>query len=529
MAAGQQALSAVRARPRATLLRASLLLLAVAAVSKLTTVAADSFVAARFGLSADADAYLLAIGLIGALVGAPSETLRLALVPVCGRFLREGATRRAAGVITVVVIAVGGLGVAASVGLAAGAPWVARVAAPGFEGASFDLLVRLTRVLSVALCIGLVTSVVLGALHARLRFGAPALVGIGLSAGVVAGGVLLGGTLGVTALAAGYVAGTVAVLAVLVWLVRDLFREGAALAGARQELAPFLRLALPTGLAISIVSAGAVIERGVASATGAGSVAALGFAIKLVTQAGIVSQSIWTPLTPLLTASGASARDEGDRVLVAFSLKLVLLILVPATALLIALREPLVAVIFQRGAFTASDTRRTATLLALHSGSLVGEGLFMVAVAALLSFYDTATRLIASGLLIVCKVALMLALAPVAGVAGIAIAASASSLLAGGYSVAVLGRRFPEGQMRELAAFCAKITAAALLAFTAAAALAALPPSWAGGSAFAGALGRLAIGGAGGAAVYLAALPLLRVEEAETLLARARARWSAGG
>jgi di/tricarboxylate transporter len=78
---------------------------------------------------------------------------------------------------------------------------------------------------------------------------------------------------------------------------------------------------------------------------------------------------------------------------VAFSLRLLFLKLVPATALLIALREPLVAVVFQRGAFTTSDTTTTANLLALHSGSLVGEGMFMVAVAALLSLHDSGTRL----------------------------------------------------------------------------------------------------------------------------------------
>ena len=95
MVAGQQALSAATTRPRAALLRASLLLLGVAIVSKLTTLAADSFVAARFGLSVDADAYLLAIGLTSALLAAPSETLRLAVVPVCGRYLQQGELRGA--------------------------------------------------------------------------------------------------------------------------------------------------------------------------------------------------------------------------------------------------------------------------------------------------------------------------------------------------------------------------------------------------------------------------------------------------
>jgi putative peptidoglycan lipid II flippase len=514
--AGQQAIAAVRARPRLTLLRASLLLLVVAGASKLTTLVADSYVAARFGLSADTDAYLLAVGLIGALLGAPSETLRLALLPVCGRHLREGDRRRAAGVVALVLVGAAIAGGLATLVLALGAPWLAPIAAPGFDEATLDTLVRLTRLLAPTLLLGLIMAVLLGALHAQLRFGAPAVAGIGLSAGVIGAGVLLGNALGVSALAVGYVAGTAAVVLVLAWLTRDLFREGATVRAACAELPPFLRLALPTGIAITIVSSGAVIERAVASATGAGNVAALGFAIKLVTQAAIISQSIWTPLTPMLTASASEGRQH-DPTLVAFSIKLVLLVLTPATALLIALREPIVALILQRGAFTAEDTSRTATLLALHSGSLIGEGLFMVAVAALLSLHDATTRLAGSALFIVAKVALMFALAPAIGVAGIAIAASVSSLLAGGFSVAVLARNVPARVTQDLLACAGKAALAGLAALATCAAVVEAagdaPPAVV-----------LAAGGAAAAVVYLVVLLVLRVSEVEALARSARER-----
>ncbi len=526
MVAGQQALAAVATRPRATLLRASLVLLAVAAASKLSTLAADSYVAARFGLSADTDAYLLAIGLMSALLAAPSETLRLSVLPICGRYLRHGELRSAAGVVALLLLTLVALGSAAAIILVICLPWVARFVAPGFEGEAVRTLVQLGRVLSIALVLGLVMAVLLGALHAQLRFGAPAVVGIGFSVGVVGGGILLGRALGIVSLAVGYVAGMAGVTAILAWLSRGLYREGVAFREARHQAAPFLRLALPTGLAISVVSFGAVIERAVASATGSGNVAALGFTIKLITVAGVVSQSVWTPLTPMLTASGATSEEQGDARLVPFSLKLVLLILVPATALLIALREPLVSVIFQRGAFTAADTSRTATLLALHSGSLVGEGLFMVAVAALLSFHDSGTRLVGSGLLIVSKVAMMAALAPVFGVAGIALAASASSLLAGAYAVRVLGRRFPSSEMRSLVAFGGRVILAALLALLVASSMSELTGTVSEGATLTTGVARLGIGGLGAVTAYVGALKLLRVDEVETLWRQVQARWS---
>ncbi|MDZ4277589.1 MAG: lipid II flippase MurJ, partial [Dehalococcoidia bacterium] len=423
MVAGQGTLAAVKARPRGTLLKASVVLLAVAAVSKLMTLAADAFVAGRFGLSVDTDAYLLGIGLIGAALGAPSETLRLSVIPLCGQHLREGRRREAAGAAALVLLIAVLLGTAIALTILAAGPWLAAIAAPGFGSDGHRTLLRLLWLLTLMPVVGLAMAVLLGVLHAQLRFGVPALVGIGIAASIVGMGLLLGGSLGVAALVLGHVVGTTIVTLLLALMAWDMFADGAVLRQAWRELKPFVRLALPTGLAITMVSLGAVIERALASSTGAGNVAALGFAIKLVTQVAVVSQSIWTPLTPLMTASGASVDDRGDNRLAVFSLKLVLLVMMPATALLIALREPLVAVIFERGAFTAADTAKTATLLALHSGSLVGEGLFMVSVAVLLSLHDVWTRVIASVLLIAAKVALSLALLPFLGVAGIALAA----------------------------------------------------------------------------------------------------------
>ena len=519
MVAGQQMPDVRVARPRRFLLQAGITLAAVALVSKVMTLAADSFVAARFGLTADADAYLLAIGLVGALIAAPSETLRLAIVPVCGRYLRQDNTRDAAGVIVFVLVGTVALGCVATVALAVGAPLLARAVAPGFGGEGMETLVLLLRVLAVGLVAGLVMAVLLGVLQTQLRFAGPALAGICLGASVIAMGLLLGGPFGVTSLAVGYVLGMLAVASLLAWMSRGVFRKGASLRNARRDMRPFLRLALPTGFAVSIVSLGAVIERAVASATGVGSVASLGFAVKLITQASMLSQSIWTPLTPLLTATGASMTSEGDSRLVPFSLKLVLLVVAPATALIIALRNPLVGAIFERGAFTAADTSSTARLLALHSGSLAGEGLFMVAVAALLSFHDSSTRLIASGLFISSKAGLMALLAPLMGVAGIALAASVSSLLAGAFAFRMLARRFAPGDIKALAVFAAKVALAGLLVLIVAASLSELVASWSGGSqSFATRVMQLALGAGGAAVAYVVALAALDVDEAKMAL-----------
>lgn len=518
--AGTQTLQPAIERPRQLLLRAGLTVLAVAVVSKVMTIAADSFVAARFGLTVNADAYLLSVGLMGALLAAPAETLRLAIVPVSGQYLRQGNLRAAAGAIVMVLGATLMIGAAATVVLMLIIPHVAPVLAPGFSDEGLATLTRLVRVLAVGIVAGLVLALLLGVLHTQLRFGVPALAGIGVAAGVIGVGLLFSDALGVTALAIGYVGGTITVVLVFAWLSRGVFKEGVSLRDAQRDVGPFAKLALPTGLAIAIVSIGAIVERAVASATGVGNVAALGFAIKLITQASLLSQSIWTPLTPLLTATGASLSGEGDSRLVPFSLRLVVLVLLLATALLIALRKPLVGVVFEHGAFTASDTGTTATLLALHSGSLIGEGLFMVAVVALLTFGDSLTRLVATGIFIALKVALIATLAPIVGVAGIALAASVSSLIAGVFAVRILVGRFAPAEMKPLMTLTGKAVAAGLVAF-AVAALSSEAVHVSGGSeSIAVRVTQLICGGTSGSIAFVGTLLLLNVEEARVALVR---------
>lgn len=89
---------------------------------------------------------------------------------------------------------------------------------------------------------------------------------------------------------------------------------------------------------------------------------------------GIFVMALSTAALPSLSRLVARGeRDELGRTF-AFGMKLALFVAVPATALFVALAEPLVVLLFQRGAFDAESSRETARALVAQ-----GSGIFLVA------------------------------------------------------------------------------------------------------------------------------------------------------
>lgn len=89
---------------------------------------------------------------------------------------------------------------------------------------------------------------------------------------------------------------------------------------------------------------------------------------------GMFSVAIATVLFPQLSRLAARRDFPGLRTNVDYGLRLIFLLLLPATAATLVLAEPITRLIFQRGAFDASDTALVATALFWFSFSLPFSG-----------------------------------------------------------------------------------------------------------------------------------------------------------
>ena len=159
-----------------------------------------------------------------------------------------------------------------------------------------------------------------------------------------------------------------------------------------------LRLYLPVILSLVVAGLGVVLDRNLASRTGASSISWMRYATTLIQfPLGLISMAIATAILPTLArladpeqGDPESMGDSGGRnrtrfrATLASGLRLVLVLTIPAAIGLLVLARPLVALFFQHGDFDASDTVETARALRYY---LIGLTFAAVDQPLVFSFY----------------------------------------------------------------------------------------------------------------------------------------------
>lgn len=169
------------------------------------------------------------------------------------------------------------------------------------------------------------------------------------------------------ALSWGVVVAGIAQFGVLYWATR---RAGIAPRLVRPRFTPRMRqlliVATPAALAGGVVQINLLVGRQVASFFD-GAVAWLAYADRLYQlPLGVVGIAVGVVLLPDLSRRLAAGDDHGGRFAFSRAGEVSLALTLPAAFALVVVAEPLVSVLFERGAFDAEDTRKTALAVAIY-------------------------------------------------------------------------------------------------------------------------------------------------------------------
>lgn len=153
-----------------------------------------------------------------------------------------------------------------------------------------------------------------------------------------------------------------------------------------------LRLMLPRVIGLGVAQINFLVNTGFATSMGVGSLIALNTAwIVMFFVLGVIGQSIGTAVFPSLSALAAANDLAGYKDRLASAIRSVLFLAFPATLGLIILGQPIIAVLFQRGAFDAEATAGTAWALAFFAVGITGHALLEVLSRAFYALSDTMT------------------------------------------------------------------------------------------------------------------------------------------
>lgn len=507
--------------------RAAGLVMALFVISRALGLLREMVISHQFGTGGDLDAYLAAFRLPDILFQlVAGGALASAFVPTFAACLAQdeeaGAWRLASSIINLVSLVTTTLAALAALL----APWLVRtVIAPGFDPTRQALTVSLMQLMLVTPLIFGVSGVVMGILNARQHFLLPALAPILYNLGIITGAITLAPSLGVRGLAWGVVVGALGHLLVqMPGLVRHGMRYTPILGLRDPNVHEVGRLMLPRMLGLAAVQINFLVNTILASGLVAGSLSALNYAwLLMLLPQGIFAQSVATAAFPTFSAQAARGRRDEMRSTLAATLRAVLYLAVPATVGLVLLRKPLVALIFERGAFGTTSTHMVAWALAFYALGLPAHSVVEIVVRAFYALHDTRTPVAvgvaAMGLNIALSLGFIAAFRalgwpPHGGLAlgnALATTAEMAALLV------LIHKRLVGLEGRQMAASLARIGVAAAAMGAVVAALA-----WLLADASAGLVGGLAI--AAGAATYVGTSLLLGAPEPRSVWALVRSR-----
>jgi len=371
-------------------------------LSNLVGVVRGMVITGAFGTTADLDSFNAANRIAELLFNlVAGGALGSAFIPIFTGFLvredRKGAWKLASGVINLITLIL----VLISLLVWVFAPQIVRdglyVLVPESDPVQIDLTVRLLRIMLPSVVIFGISGIVMGMLNAHQVFLVPAIAPVMYSLGMIFSTLVFPKTWGIQRLAYGVVLGALAHLLVqLPRLLRLPQRSWQFILGLKDKaVREVLILMGPRVLGAAVVQINFIANTVIALGQPEGSVSAitLAFALMLMPQMAI-AQSAAIASLPTFSAQVAQGKHDEMRASLASTLRVVLLLAIPASIGLILLRVPLVQVLYQRGEFDANSTQLVAWALLWYAAGLVGHSLVEILSRAFYALHDTRTPVI---------------------------------------------------------------------------------------------------------------------------------------
>jgi putative peptidoglycan lipid II flippase len=345
-----------------------------------------------------------------------------------GRFEAERLAQATFTVLTILLVGVVGLGLIFT-------PQIVRWIAPGFSDnpEQYRLAIALTRIMLPFLFFVSIAALAMGILNSVGRFGPPAFASTAFN------------VVGITTLLVAFWADPVYATAV-----------GVALGGAAQCLVQFPalrqekllfslqrpllplhpgviqmgRLIVPTLIGLSVVQVNLLVNTSLASRLAEGSVSYLYYAMRLIhLPLGLFAITFSTALLPSFSRQAAAKEIDALRQTLSRALRLVFFVTAPAMIGLIALRIPIIHLLFEHGRFDAADTAGTADAVLFYAIGLWAFAGVRIVVPVFYALQDTRTPVKIAIVSMLANIALCLLLISGLQHRGLALATALSAMV----------------------------------------------------------------------------------------------------
>ncbi|MBI3796734.1 MAG: murein biosynthesis integral membrane protein MurJ [Deltaproteobacteria bacterium] len=351
------------------------------------------FIAAQFGTSETTDAYVAAMTVIALIQLWFSLPIRQVILPMFRYDLAQQGEREAWANISILV---NNLTLALLLVAAAGwyfAPTLVSLMTPGFEQSTNELAVELIRIMLISIILISVSEVFEQILFSYERFLLPGSTDLVNNSTTVLTLLVLGSAYGIYGLAIAVIVGAACEFfsqLPILWEKRKLYRWK--VDWRHPGMREVGRLSFPLLFANSSTEIARITDRIFASLLPAGSLSALSFGSRIT---GIFSDLLIDPLQkstfPHFTKLSAEGNFSALSRQLSLYFRMMLFFTLPTAIGMMVTAEPIVRVLYQRGAFDETSVRLTSQSLACYALGFPAAALGRVLTRTFISLKDTWT------------------------------------------------------------------------------------------------------------------------------------------
>ena len=220
----------------------------------------------------------------------------------------------------------------------------------------------------------------------------------------------------------------------------------------------------PVILGVSVNDINVLVDRTLASSIAVGGISALNYANRLngFVQ-GLFVATISAVMHPMISQMAAQNNFDGLKRTVSEAINLINLLVIPATVGAMIFAEPIVKLLFGRGAFDSKAISMTSNALFFYSIGMAFFGLRDILSRAFYSLQDTKTPMINATIAVAINIVLNFILSKYLGIGGLALATSISAIFCTGLLFVSLRKKIGPFGMKSTAISFIKILVSSLV------------------------------------------------------------------
>lgn len=406
------------------------ILVLATALAKVLGFFREMVLASTYGASMVTDSYITALNIPSVLFVAIGAAIASTFIPIYfdikSKHDESEAIKFTNNVINIIILLCIIISIA---GLIFTKPLV-KVFAAGFTGEKLELTVRYTRVLILGMASMGVSGMITAFLQSKDDFTIPGLVGLPYNV-IIISSIILSAMYNPNILIWGTLLG---IISQLIFQIPFAYKKGFKyklyIDFKDKYLKKMILLLGPVFMGVAVNQLNSIVDRSLASTISDGIVSILNYANKLNSVIIVMFISTLTSVIYPMLAKLANDKDKDElRKMVVKGINIIVLLILPISIGAITLSQPIIKILFERGAFNSSETIMTSQVLLFYAMGMVPYGITDLLSKVFYTLQDTKTPVINASLSMAINIVLNFILIRFMAQNGLAFATSIASFI----------------------------------------------------------------------------------------------------